>query len=378
MSATAKCSVGARLVLLMGLMLLPGGAGTAHAQVGLRPEFGQVAKDIKLVLKELQEETIAVGTFTAPARLSSSAGPGIAKVLIEELQRQSIKVDRKAKLEVKGEYRDFSDAKSRRTGAQLLFRIEDSSSGKRLREFERQTFDAGTIAALFGLSLELSTEGFENNNKSLQNAIKQPTVVVRDTRIAAAPQSPFSMEILVRGADGSFRPRTPRVEDGQAFVEIKRGEVYQVRINNDAPFDAGVTLSIDGLSAFAFSEVKDKAGRPAYHHYIVPKSNNAILKGWHIDDAHVDEFEIKSFAKSAAAEKNLLPGAEGIGTITVTFAAAWLPNAKPPADEPAVPTAAPPVDAEATGRGQRIEEKVTAQQRNFGALRAAISVRYTK
>ena len=52
-----------------------------------------------------------------------------------------------------------------------------------------------------------------------------------------------------------FRPRAAsKDEDGFAFLKINRDEIYAVKLINDSPHDAAVTLTIDGLSVFAFSE----------------------------------------------------------------------------------------------------------------------------
>ena len=53
-------------------------------------------------------------------------------------------------------------------------------------------------------------------------------------------------------------PRSAQAQMGQAFVGIGRHEIYEVRIYNHAAGEAAATLAIDGLSAFAFSEIRDR------------------------------------------------------------------------------------------------------------------------
>ena len=48
-------------------------------------------------------------------------------------------------------------------------------------------------------------------------------------------------------------------------MNIRTSERYAIRLINDAPFEVAATLTIDGLSLFAFS------GNPEYSYVIVPR-----------------------------------------------------------------------------------------------------------
>ena len=95
---------------LGALMIL---VGPAQAADDLGREMAEVAKEIKKSLDDRQQEAIAVGEFTGPARMASSGGPGIKHTLIEELKRISIRVERKADLEIKGDYFDAEDKETK-------------------------------------------------------------------------------------------------------------------------------------------------------------------------------------------------------------------------------------------------------------------------
>ena len=364
-----------RLVPGVVLTVLLAGAGPARAQSNLEVELAEAAKDLKLLLKERDEAALAVGAFTGPSHLAASAGPGIAKVLTDELKKLDVKVERRAKLEVKGDYTDVTDAESKQLAARLTFRVLDRS-GKQVTQFERAVFGDATLPTLFGLTADLPPAGdTAARRKKLEDAIDHPHAELKNTRIAAGAGSPYAVEILVKRPDGTFAPRAPREDDGLAFVEIKRDEVYRVRVLNDSPYDAAITLTVDGLSVFAFSEVKDKAGNPKYHNFFIPRGASTI-KGWYISNTQADEFLVTELPRSAVAEKGLR-NSDSIGTITVTFAAAWPRDATPPPDEPKAP---PPFSrsGDATGRGQRIGDNLTETERHLGVVRAAVSVRYTK
>jgi hypothetical protein len=199
----------------------------------------------------------------------------------------------------------------------------------------------------------------------LRKSAEDPKVSLAGTRVTAAPKTPYGIEVLGRSGN-RYEPRTPVVKDGLAFVPIQRDEVYAVRLINDSPYDASVTLTVDGLNMFAFSE------NPAYRglgKVLVPPGG-AVIKGWHLTDETTSLFKVTAYADSAAAE---LRSGVNVGTITATFAAAWPTNAAPPPDEP---TGRAAVDA--TGRGPVAAVHYEAVPRRFGVVRAAVSVRYTK
>jgi hypothetical protein len=134
-----------------------------------------------------------------------------------------------------------------------------------------------------------------------------------------------------------------------------------------------VTLTVDGLNLYAFSNVKDKTGRPLYSSVLVAPKSTTLIKGWHRTNEASNEFVVTEYAKSAAAG---LHSTANIGTITATFAAAWPANAKPPADEPRRFYYAP--GGTATGIGSAFAEKFVEQQREIGVVRATVSVRYAR
>ena len=86
-----------------------------------------------------------------------------------------------------------------------------------------------------------------------------------------------------------------------------------------------MTLTIDGLSVFAFSENKN------YIYWMVREKKTLTIPGWHRTNTKADSFLVTEYAKSVVAEA--LPSSAAVGTITATFAAAWPKGGNPPADE---------------------------------------------
>jgi hypothetical protein len=364
--------------VLSGLALLALlAAGTpARAQGNLRTELAEVAKSIKKVLDGRNETAVAVGQFTGPPSFPSSAGPAIARELGEELRKEKVDVKLRANLVVEGRYKDATDKETGLLAAQLNVKVLDRRD-EVLVEFQRGIFGDATLASLFGLTTQLPSDGdAKTRNKKLEEALDNPHSAITATRIAAAG-SPYAVEVLVKkaGDPAAVRARAAEDREGLAFVPIRRGEVYEVRLINDAGHEAAVSLTIDGLSMFTFSDLKNPhTGQPAYAVVFVGPHRSVTIKGWHRTNEYSEEFLVTEYSRSAAAE---LKSTANIGTITACFSAAWPTSAKPPADEPANPNEHAR-GADATGRGAQVQARYVEVARHIGVVRAAVSVRYTK
>jgi hypothetical protein len=363
---------------------------TVRTAGDLDDALSQAARRIKQLLDTRRETSIAVGHFTGPANFPSSAGPGIVKGLSEALQKLGVTVKPRANLGISGTYRCVEEkhpgppARPVPAGAgkgplalHLKIRVEDDS-GTVLVELEQKIVREETISMVLGLTFQarMGQEYHATQDGLLRESLTQPRSYIAGTRALAGPDSPFAVEVLVRRpGERSYEPRAPRDEDGLAFVPIERGEVYAVRLINQADHDAAVSLTIDRLSMFAFSE---KRGA---QQVIVPPRSSSTIVGWHRTDRESNEFQVTEYARGAVALLQASP--EQVGTITATFAAAWKPGDRPPAGEPVVlakPDLPPPAaePGEATGVGHRVESRFARVQRQIGVLRAVVSVRYTR
>src|SRR5262245_62067805 len=371
-TAAIRRAAAAKLALAFWAAL----AAPARADDALRTEIVTVAKGIAEAVKGLGHEAIAVGEFTGPAQLSASGGPLIVKTLTEELPKQGLAVKQGATVGLKGEFEDVKDMQSGLLAARIKGTVTDRS-GQVLFTFTRGVFGDTALAALFGTTAKLPADlPPAERNAELEKSLDKPKVVVNGARASAAADSPYAVEILAAPRPGGkYAAKTATVDGGQAFVPLSQGEVFGVRLINKSPHDAAVTLTIDGLSLYAFSDVKDpKTGRPRYTVIIVPAGKEVFLRGWHRTNEVAEEFTITQYAKSAAAE---LKSTAPTGTITAAFAAAWPVDKAPPADEP--PSQAQNSrSGDAVGRGARVGQKFVEVQRHLGVVRATVSVRYTK
>jgi len=351
-------------------------AGPVRADEALRKELAVIAKGIGEALKGLGHDTIAVGEFTGPAQLATSSGPVIAKTLIEELPKNGVAVKRVATVGVKGEFEDVKDKQSGLLAARIKGTVTDRT-GQVLFTFSRGVFGDNVVAALFGTTAKLPPDlPPKDRNAELEKSLDKPKVHVQGARVSAAADSPYAVEILAAPQPGGrYAARPATLQDGLAFVPLRRGEVFGVKLINKSPHDAAVTLTIDGLNLYAFSDLKNpKTGGPKFSVVVIGAGQEVLLRGWHRTHEVSEEFVITDYAKSAAAE---LRSTAPTGVITATFAAAWPKDKSPPADEPKNP-AGNSRSADAVGRGARVQQKYVEVERHIGVVRATVSVRYSK
>jgi hypothetical protein len=351
-------------------------AAPGRADNALRTELATIAKGIAEAVKGLGHEAIAVGEFTGPAQFAASGGPVITKTLSEELPKNGVAVKGGAPVGVKGEFEDVKDKQSGLLAVRIKGTVSDRS-GQVLFSFSRGVFGEAVLAGLFGTTAKLPADlPPAERNAEIEKSLDNPKVVVQGARVSAAADSPYAVEIWAAPQPGGkYQPRTATVQNGQAFVPLSRGEIFGVRLINRSKLAAAVTLTIDGLNLYSFSDVKDpKTGGPRYAVVVIDAGQEVFLRGWHRTNEAVEEFVITEYAKSASAE---LKSTAPTGTVTASFAAAWPKDKPAPADEPA-DSAGNSRSAEAVGRGARVTQKFIEVEQQIGVTRATVSVRYTK
>jgi hypothetical protein len=369
------------------LTLTLAGAPPARASAELRQELATLAKDLKKVLADRKLDSLGMGQFTGPPNFPTSAGPGIIQVLTEELKKLGITVKKRAKIGLEGKYL-VTEVKDEDNPRQKLLCLVVKASlvddlGKPLLDlsFERKVKGQQALLQLIGTSAELPPDGDKERDKKVRESYADPKVYKEKPRekkdgpatvVRAAKGSKFGMEVLVAGKG---LPVTD--DEGLAYVSVGRGKVYKIRLINDSDQEMAVRLTIDGISVFAFSQLRHKAGpkkgEPLYGVWIVPAKKSITVKGWHKDNAVSQSFLVTEYAKTAAA---YLKQSAGLGTITATWAASWPAAGLPPRDEPGKSKSLNPGDG--TGFGPPVKAKVREVKRKVGVVRASISVRYTR
>jgi hypothetical protein len=200
-------------------------------------------------------------------------------------------------------------------------------------------------------TLPVSVEGKPSPERAqaIEDAIQEPTTSLSDAETRPAADSPFGVEVLVAG-----QARVPSVIDGRSFVDLSRGEEYSVRLHNQSDKEIAVTLTIDGINMFAFSEFGDFSGQ-----VLVPPQSHITVPGWVITTTKTDAFTITGYAESAA--KELLVSESEVGVITAMFSETVEGSGR---------------DPNATARGRQIGKAYKKVNRVVKQPIAVVSVRY--
>jgi hypothetical protein len=374
---TKGSSVHLTLFAVMTALAVPMGVLRADE---LRSKLEHKLVDIKRDLFDARGlGSVAVGEFSGAANLEASGGPAISNAMIDALGNIGLKVDRKARIEVAGRYRQGTINGLNSLRIHLQFEDNDAGGGA-LLETDIDIVDAGTIMRLAGGSGDISGQSRKEQSEKVGQILKKPGAKVGDiagatvasTRIGADSASPYAIEVQVRTPQGDLRPRAAVVNDGQAFVSLASDDVYAVRVINDSDLDTAVILAVDGLSMFAFSDkIGDRDAR-----LIIPKRSNSLIVGWYRNDGPKgsNEFLVSKLA-DAAVQKQMPTSSSQVGMVTATFAVAWPQDTPaPPGEEPFVPTR----DDLATAIGKPVDQPFQKVAYLFGKARAAITVRYNK
>jgi len=378
---------------------------SALATESLRPTLTRLATAVSKVLAGSNMSSVSIGQFSGPPSFASASGPGIRSILEEEFAKLGVKVKRLgAPVGVQGKYFIQSAAAGDQQQLSIQAEIVDGngqvfstlngsvtvgenneiglpaeqvnfSNGK--TQVVHETTDAGDIADTLGATIDIHAaeqRGQIGSAGSVTESFSRPTAFVENgNAVRASQRSPFSVQILVNGT-----PQAIQLVDGHPFVDLQKGESFHVRLNNHARFDIVSRFLLDGISSFAFSDMKHttghRKGEPQFIRWIIEAGKSMTLNGWHKDNQSVDEFKVTGFDESAAAR---LGSPTGVGTISVSVRSSWLKSAQPPEDEMQVAFAKAQT---AIGFGRRMEQQaeVSRDPREYGRTRAVITIRYQK
>jgi hypothetical protein len=359
--------------LALAAVVLLAAAAPAPASEALRGEIrAKLAVPIQKLLAEENRPDIAVGEFIGPAQLDTNGGPGIQQLLTEELVALKVLVRKEAELSVRGRYAKVEDSDHPgHIAVKVTAEVFDKRDERR-GEFPALVRGVADIARVLGATADLpradETNAGRRRHQELERRLNRPSAHLAGSKVSASADSPYAVELVVKATPESrAEPRAARLEDGQAFVEIKRHEVYEIRIYNGTDDELGVTISIDGIDVFAFSELRNpKTGGPKYTRYVISPHRGQTVVGWHLRDRPPDNylsFLVTEYGKGASSRA--VTRARGKrGVITVTFAPAYKGKPRSAADE--------------TGFGPPRSVRVEPVRRSFGPLREVVSIRYTR
>jgi len=373
---------------VFGLVLLAlAVAQTAPAQARtLIDATDQLCDEVKKFLDSEGKSKVRIGQFIGkgPEALRASSSPLLREAIRISLQKKQIAiVDGGAHFELTGSYQAIEDTLSHRQAVTLSVTLDDLNGNE--RRFKGVVDGKATIFFdnLPDVAKVLSIPSYAppGREPDLKPGVDYPQCHFDGTRILAGRGAPFAIEILVAPETQGKRKledyaaRAPRDEKGLAFVPIKRGEAYGVQLHNLADFDVAVDLRLDGINMYYFDEKRDK-NKPAYHYVVLGPKSSVVIRGWYVTLNDSDEFLVVPREKSVFAQLSAGNPAE-VGTITALFHRAWDKKQPRPTDEPANPKEHS-LSADATGRGQRFEQKYIEVDYAVGTFRGSVTARYTK
>lgn len=242
---------------------------------------------------------VVVGSFNSPPSLKAAGGPGITQLLQDALVSMGVQSEGPQAFQVTGrvskETLAENDDDSFKQPAITITAVLSDSSGSDLASVKHNVFGDAPLQFIGGTgTLPVSVEGKPSPERAqaIEDAIQEPTTSLSDAETRPAADSPFGVEVLVAG-----QARVPSVIDGRSFVDLSRGEEYSVRLHNQSDKEIAVTLTIDGINMFAFSEFGDFSGQ-----VLVPPQSHITVPGWVITTTKTDAFTITGYAESAAKE----------------------------------------------------------------------------
>jgi hypothetical protein len=356
-------------------------------ELSLNRALTAIARVVAKVVKAENARAIVVNTITDTGDLTHTSGPGLTDELKDLLRAEGVESALKADLIFTGTYAvGEAETNGRRDGfavAKIAFQVKQRNGRELLNsekdldlEDQPRVTDPADLAILGGgtLSLPPSAPAGENDKKVLDSLDNKPGLFAIEGARIRPKGAPYAIEMLAaRLAPNdspraqAFRPRSVEVREGFPFLKVETGEVIAVRIINDADHDVASTVTIDGLSMFALrDDVKDKN-----EHVVVAAHSAGDILGWYRNPKKSSAFQVADLPADHP-KSAIIKNPAKIGSITVTFAAAWEKDSQKPADEPAARQATEIVP------GAPIDAPYKLVKRHVGAFRAAVTIRYDK
>ncbi len=381
-----------RFTVMLLAVVATASRGQADEGGSLKDAAAELAKKVREVAKGLKPPQVAVrvGRFT-PHGIADDLGVNGGGFESELATALGGLANRDALLEVSGEVRFLSDParpdlKEIRIKAKLQYTNGDEVS--EFKEFVGAVRKVTDIARITGATVafkpdsEYSGPPSDGRNPDVQHSLppgpgQPPKVIafVDGTFVRTSKASPYAVEIRKKplAAPGSALPVAASLKEGLPFVGIDRGEVYEVRVVNDSDHEIAVSLAIDGIDQFTFSEDRKPDGTPKFSHWIVGaakdrKPGEVLIVGWHktADPSRKDNvlsFLVTEYGKGALGK--FPTRAQGkIGTITVGISRSYVPG----------PNA--PKSASETGFGPPREVKQEVVTRKIDDPHEFITIRY--
>ena len=344
-------------------------------------------------------DTLVVGPVDGPPRLARSSGTSVEEKLKAALEAVGCKTDAfDGRFQVKGEFFleeegdlggvGAADRAATEFGMRVELRLVSMTDGfkdvdkqTRIVRNEREALHAlGVTAALKPLGNHDGGGAVDLRDRAdqIKNAVHGgvPHVDTRGEqagRVKPTRPDPFGVQALVGG-----RPVPAELLGSTVklpFIDLPAGESYELRLTSALPHRTAAFVTIDGLDVFSPAR---HAGAPAPAFYVLPPAPpggeaEALVRGWYVDQHTDAKFLVQALHPGAADLGGRDPAR--IGTITVSFAAAWEPDATPP---PGESNTAGSAEEKFTAVGDKFSSKKKLVKLRVGRVRSVVTLRYNR
>lgn len=373
-------------------MLLAIFTGPSHAAPSrsLEGELQRLLDQIAQALDNdvaLKGRTVSLGRFSSETDPTSQYGPELKRLVQQRLGSRLVP-DGVLKLSV-----DYEMVRSEHDVAEggppdrkmyvlwIQATIKDDQQ-KVLFRRAVEVNESADIARVMGLTVAPPPNGTQaQRNEWLEQVYKQnqgksanqitPTFQVKhDTRIGIPGDNRFFVEILVKDSpDGPAYPKKPVPnERGDAFVDIKPNQFYEIVIYNQDQYDCVAQVRIDGQDALN----RFNTDGVTYPGLLIEAGESGILRGWlHTVQPRTQQKDnVFAFAvrQYAYGSQQPVPNTNEIGTITVQFAVAWKEGNAPPRGRHL---------GRFTDKGPGLEQSFRVVERYIGEFNETICIRYS-
>ena len=359
------------------------------------PQLSEKLEKMAAAIKKVVADApVKLGELARGVGVDSDVNSGtrLEQDLKTALEASGVSLKSDALLTVLGSY-SVVTSKSREGTPQRVVRIEldvrDSKGESQLklnargeRQLKEDVDAVATIATIaqVSTSLEPLQDGDKNadvRRAKLEQSLKQTTQVLKGNRVQADTQGQYAVEILMQpNLQATAQPVEPQLEQGEAFVALPKESLYIVRIHNPSRQEVGVSLTIDGLDVFHFSEERDAQdpSQPRYSRYVIPAGKSIDIPGWFLKvptPNNYSSFQVKDLGGGAITDQQRkIPGLKvrgPVGVIQATFSLSF----------PKKPGGRSKSGAE-TGMGPPRDVQQEAVERDFDPPHEFISVRYKR
>ena len=391
------------LPVLLLLTLVSDSRSEEKSKASLVKAMDAVAAKVVSVLDELgRAQNVSVGDFIARGRSKSSGGIEIRRQLSKCLSNIGVDVSDEQGdqctfisggfkiIEAPVDQGDDFDSLGIDITVEFYDENGDTLKINSMKAEGDATNEIGIpvfgddITALSGVTYEVKPN---DSTKVKQTKIIEQyhNPITKTTGDQIGANDLYGVEILVR-QNGKLEPRSPSIINGNAFVDLHRGEEYVVEVFNNADHMVTANLKIDGVKSFIDSQDVAKTSG-----LLVRPHSSATFKGWYIHSGKKEwlgpdnkplpstkAFLISGYDSSVANREGMGVSNISIGMISVEIRAAWPKGTQPPADELITKSAGGGGTGTGQGSGLDLQYKLVKDIVFSKHTRAVIHVRYKK